>query len=150
MPAATRRSPKGSSRSRRAGCPCMRGAGRVRPVDLIAGTSVASAKRLSVVGAGLLLGCRHLQSRSVAMGGMVMTIEIQMLAWAIALGVLQLLTAATLSSLQRGAKWAVHARDGVAPPLTGLAARMDRAFGNFIETFPFFAAAVLAVLVSGK
>lgn len=84
------------------------------------------------------------------MGGMVMTIEIQMLAWAIALGVLQLLTAATLSSLQRGAKWAVHARDGVAPPLTGLAARMDRAFGNFIETFPFFAAAVLAVLVSGK
>lgn len=84
------------------------------------------------------------------MGGMVMTIEIQMLAWAIALGVLQLLTAATLSSLQRGAKWAVHARDGVAPPLTGVAARMDRAFGNFIETFPFFAAAVLAVLVSGK
>ena len=84
------------------------------------------------------------------MGGMVMTIEIQMLAWAIALGVLQLLTAATLSSLQRGAKWAVHARDGVAPPLTGVAARMDRAFGNFTETFPFFAAAVLAVLVSGK
>jgi uncharacterized MAPEG superfamily protein len=84
------------------------------------------------------------------MGGMVMTIEIQMLAWAIALGVLQLLTAATLSSLQRGAKWAVHARDGVAPPLTGVAARMDRAFGNFMETFPFFAAAVLAVLVSGQ
>ncbi|MDR7134753.1 putative MAPEG superfamily protein [Lysobacter niastensis] len=84
------------------------------------------------------------------MGGMVMTIEIQMLAWAIALGVLQLLTAATLSSLQRGAKWAVHARDGVAPPLTGVAARMDRAFGNFMETFPFFAAAVLAVLVSDQ
>ena len=84
------------------------------------------------------------------MGGMVMTIEIQMLAWAIALGVLQLLTAATLSSLQRGAKWAVHARDGVAPPLTGVAARMDRAFGNFVETFPFFAAAVLAVLVSDQ
>jgi uncharacterized MAPEG superfamily protein len=84
------------------------------------------------------------------MGGMVMTIEIQMLAWAIALGVLQLLTAATLSSLQRGAKWAVQARDGVAPPLTGVAARMDRAFGNFMETFPFFAAAVLAVLVSGQ
>ncbi|WP_310063581.1 MAPEG family protein [Lysobacter niastensis] len=81
---------------------------------------------------------------------MVMTIEIQMLAWAIALGVLQLLTAATLSSLQRGAKWAVHARDGVAPPLTGVAARMDRAFGNFMETFPFFAAAVLAVLVSDQ
>ena len=84
------------------------------------------------------------------MGGMVMTIEIQMLACAIALGVLQLLTAATLSSLQRGAKWAVHARDGVAPPLTGVTARMDRAFGNFVETFPFFAAAVLAVLVSGQ
>ena len=84
------------------------------------------------------------------MGGMVMTIEIQMLAWAIALGVLQLLLAATLSTMQRGAKWNVSARDAVAPPLTGVAARVDRAFGNFMETFPFFAAAVLAVLVSGK
>ena len=84
------------------------------------------------------------------MGGMVMTIEIQMLAWAIALGVLQLLTAATLSTLQRGGKWSVSARDGVVSPLTGVPARMDRAFGNFMETFPFFAAAVLAVLVSGQ
>lgn len=84
------------------------------------------------------------------MGGMVMTIEIQMLAWAIALGVLQLLTAATLSTLQRGPKHAVSARDAVMPALTGMAGRMDRAFGNFMETFPFFAAALLAVLVSGQ
>jgi uncharacterized MAPEG superfamily protein len=84
------------------------------------------------------------------MGGMVMTIEIQMLAWAIALGVLQLLLAATLSTAHRGLKWNVSARDAVVPPLTGVAARVDRAFGNFMETFPFFAAAVLAVLVSGK
>jgi uncharacterized MAPEG superfamily protein len=84
------------------------------------------------------------------MGGMVMTIEIQMLAWAIALGVLQLLAAATWSTMQRGVKWNVSARDAAPSPLTGVAARMDRAFGNFMETFPFFAAAVLAVLVSGK
>lgn len=84
------------------------------------------------------------------MGGMVMTIEIQMLAWAIALGVLQVLAAATLSTLQRGVKWGAGPRDGVAPPLTGVAARMNRAFGNFMETFPLFAAAVLAVLVSGQ
>lgn len=79
-----------------------------------------------------------------------MTIEIQMLAWAIALGVLQLLAAATLSSLQRGVQHAVSARDAVVPPLTGMAGRINRAFGNFMESFPFFAAAVLAVLVSGQ
>jgi uncharacterized MAPEG superfamily protein len=84
------------------------------------------------------------------MGGMVMTTEIRMLAWTIALGVLQLLLAATLSTQQRGLKWNVSARDAVVPPLTGVAARLDRAFGNLMETFPFFAAAVLAVAVSGR
>ena len=32
-------------------------------------------------------------------------------------------------------------------PLTGVAARTDRALRNFLEAFPFFAAAVLAVVV---
>jgi uncharacterized MAPEG superfamily protein len=83
------------------------------------------------------------------MEGMAVTIEIQMLAWAIVLGVVQLLLAATLGTQQRGLKWNVSARDQVPPPLTGAAARLDRAFWNFLETFPFFAAAVLAVVASG-
>ena len=35
-------------------------------------------------------------------------------------------------------------------PITGVAARLDRAFRNFMETFPLFAAAVLAVVIAGK
>ncbi len=84
------------------------------------------------------------------MGTQGMTIEIQMLAWAIAFGLLQLLLAATLMTRQRGLKWNAGARDDTATPLTGVAARMDRAFRNFLETFPFFAAAVLAVVATGR
>ncbi|MGH8078771.1 MAG: MAPEG family protein [Lysobacter sp.] len=78
------------------------------------------------------------------------TIEIQMLAWAIAFGVMQLLLAATLMTMQRGVKWNASARDGEPAPLRGIAARVDRAFKNFLETFPFFAAAVLAVVATGR
>jgi uncharacterized MAPEG superfamily protein len=35
-------------------------------------------------------------------------------------------------------------------PITGVAARLDRAFRNFMETFPLFAAAVLAAVLMGK
>ncbi len=79
-----------------------------------------------------------------------MAIELQMLAWAIALGIVQLLLGAALSSQQRGLGWNVSARDGESKPLTGVAARMDRALKNFLETFGFFAAAVLAVVVAQR
>jgi uncharacterized MAPEG superfamily protein len=84
------------------------------------------------------------------MGTQGMTIEIQVLAWAIAFGVFQLLLAATLMTHQRGLKWNASARDGEPAPLTGVAARVDRAFKNFLETFPFFAAAVLAVVATDR
>jgi len=75
-----------------------------------------------------------------------MSIEIRMLAWSIVLGFVQLLLAATTMTMQRGSKWNASARDGTPPPLVGVAGRLDRAFRNFLETFPFFAAAVLAVV----
>ena len=78
------------------------------------------------------------------------TIELQMLAWAVVLGLVQLVVAASLSTQQRGLMWNAGPRDGEPKPLTGVAARMDRAFKNFLETFPFFAVAVLAVLVTGR
>lgn len=84
------------------------------------------------------------------MGTTFMTIEIQMLAWAMALGLFQLLLAATLGTQQRGLKWNASARDGEPTPLSGVTARVDRAFKNFLETFPFFAAAVLAVVATGR
>ena len=73
-----------------------------------------------------------------------MPVEIQMLAWGILLGVAQLFLAAALMTRQRGLEWNASARDGDPPPLTGVAARADRAFRNFLETFPFFAAAAVA------
>jgi uncharacterized MAPEG superfamily protein len=79
-----------------------------------------------------------------------MAVELQMLAWSIALGLLHVLLGAALMTAQRGLKWNTGARDGDAQPLTGTAARMDRALRNFLETFPFFAAAALAVVLTGR
>lgn len=79
-----------------------------------------------------------------------MSIELQMLAWAIVLGLVHVLVGATLSTQQRGLRWNAGARDGTAAPLTGVAARVERASRNFLETFPFFAAAVLAVVATQR
>jgi uncharacterized MAPEG superfamily protein len=80
-----------------------------------------------------------------------MTVELKYLAWSIALGIVYVLVAATLGTAQRGLDWNVGNRDGATKPLTGAAARAHRASRNFLETFPFFAAAVLAVvLVKGN
>ncbi|SRR5690554_6284584 len=79
-----------------------------------------------------------------------MPMEIQWLGWSILLGVAQLFIAATLMTRQRGLKWNASARDADPPPLTGVAGRADRALRNFLETFPFFAAAVLAVVATGS
>lgn len=76
-----------------------------------------------------------------------MPIELKMLAWSVALGLVHVLLGAALTTRQRGLKWNVGARDAALPPLTGVAARVDRALRNFLETFPFFAAAALAVVV---
>lgn len=79
-----------------------------------------------------------------------MPAEIQMLAWSILLALVQLFLAAALMTRQRGMKWNASARDGEAPPLTGVAGRADRALHNLLETLPLFAAAVLAVAVTGR
>lgn len=72
-----------------------------------------------------------------------MTLELKMLAFSIALGLLQIVLASHAASLQRGYVFTAGARDEPVPPLTGVAARLARALGNFGETFPMFAAAVL-------
>lgn len=79
-----------------------------------------------------------------------MEIELQMLAWGAALGLVQLLAAAAGMTFQRGLAWNAGARDGTPVPLTGVAARLERAFRNFLETFPLFAALALAVVVAGR
>jgi uncharacterized MAPEG superfamily protein len=76
-----------------------------------------------------------------------MPVEIRMLAWSICLGILCVLVSATLTTSTRGLNWNVGNRDGETPRLTGTAGRAHRASRNFLETFPFFAAAVLAVVM---
>lgn len=79
-----------------------------------------------------------------------MSIELTMLAWAIVLGLVHITIAAVLSVSQRGLVWAAGPRDGTPPPVNAIAARMARAGANFLETFAFFAAAVLALMIAGK
>ncbi|MBJ6982682.1 MAPEG family protein [Luteimonas sp. MC1572] len=79
-----------------------------------------------------------------------MTTELQILGWAIVLGLVHLFLDATLKTSQRGLAWNTGPRDGAMPPLEGVAGRVNRSFSNFLETFPMFAAAVLAVVVSGQ
>lgn len=79
-----------------------------------------------------------------------MGIEIQMLAWSIVLGLVHLFAASTAVTGERGLKWNASARDGASPPVRPLTGRLQRAQANFMETFPFFAAAVLAVVLTQR
>jgi uncharacterized MAPEG superfamily protein len=75
--------------------------------------------------------------------------ELQILACAAAWGLVQIGIAAAMSVSQRGFDWAAGPRDTTVP-LTGLAARVNRASANFLETFPFFVAAVLLIAVTQR
>lgn len=79
-----------------------------------------------------------------------MAVELQMLAWSVVLGLVQIGLASSLMTYQRGIAWNASARDGEPKALTGVAARLERAQKNFLETFPLFAALVLAVVVADR
>lgn len=59
------------------------------------------------------------------------------------LGVVYLLAAVVPSVFQRGLPWALGPRDDPPPAVGTIAGRLDRAWRNFLETFPLFVAAVL-------
>jgi uncharacterized MAPEG superfamily protein len=61
---------------------------------------------------------------------------------AILLGFLQLAWAAVAARQQQGFKWAAGPRDEERV-VTGMAARLERAYRNYMETFPLFAAALI-------
>ena len=75
-----------------------------------------------------------------------MPVDLKMLAWSVVLGLAYVVFAVTLATMQRGMAWNAGNRTGEAP-LTGAADRASRASRNFLETFAFFAAAVLVVVV---
>ncbi len=64
-------------------------------------------------------------------------------------GVVQLFWAAAAARRQRGLEWSAGPRDEPRP-VSGNAARLERACRNFNETFPLFAAALLASSALGK
>jgi uncharacterized MAPEG superfamily protein len=78
-----------------------------------------------------------------------MIAEMKLLIVAAALGVVHLLWAAAAARRQQGLAWAGGARDEPRP-VSGVAARLERAFSNYRETFPLFAVGVIAAYLTGK
>jgi uncharacterized MAPEG superfamily protein len=79
-----------------------------------------------------------------------MSSELKLLALSIVLGFVHILLSSHATSLQYGYRWTAGARDQRRPPPEGIAGRLERASRNFLETFPFFAAAVLMAHATGR
>ena len=78
------------------------------------------------------------------------SVELQMLFCAAALGIIQLLLAVIGSLSGRGMAWGIGPRDEGWPALGKFGGRLERAWKNFLETFPLFAVAVLLGNALGK
>ncbi|HTQ12993.1 MAG TPA: MAPEG family protein [Rhizomicrobium sp.] len=77
--------------------------------------------------------------------------ELQILFCVVLLGLVQLVLATLASVGSRGLPWGTGPRDEGRPPIKNkYGARLERAYQNFLETFPFFAAAVLLVFAWGR
>jgi len=79
-----------------------------------------------------------------------MTTELATLSFSVILGFVHIVLSSHAVSMQRGYRWTASARDDAVPPLSGLAGRLERALHNYLETFPFFAAAVLMAHVTDR
>lgn len=78
-----------------------------------------------------------------------MSFELMVLTAASFWGFVQLVAAAQAANLQHGLRWTASPRDVEMPPLKPIPGRISRNFRNYMETFPFFAAAVLAAEAAG-
>jgi uncharacterized MAPEG superfamily protein len=72
-----------------------------------------------------------------------MTLEMKLLLWSVAFGLLQSLATGMAVTRQRGIAFGASARDDQ-QPIEGVGGRVIRAFANFKETYVFFVALVLA------
>src|ERR1700744_6095158 len=75
--------------------------------------------------------------------------ELMILAAASLWGFVQLVVAAQTANAQYGLRWAASPRDAEMPHLKPIPGRFSRNFRNYLETFPFFAAAVLIAQAAG-
>ncbi|EAQ04317.1 putative membrane protein [Pseudooceanicola batsensis HTCC2597] len=65
------------------------------------------------------------------------------------LGLVHIFAAITVETRIRGTDWNAGPRDAPAPDLPPIVGRLHRAQDNFLETFPFFAALLLACMIAG-
>ena len=75
--------------------------------------------------------------------------ELLLLGLAIVVGLMQFLWATVAARGQQGLEYGRGPQDAPSP-LTGGAARLDRAYRNFLETFPLHAAAVVVACLTDK
>src|SRR5215472_13971529 len=71
------------------------------------------------------------------------TEETRMLWASVVLGLVQVTLAVLFSAASGRVSWALGSRDEPGPPLGKLAGRLERAWQNYLQTFPMFAAVVL-------
>ncbi len=97
---------------------------------------------------GKLIGThrRHANGRHA-----IIAIELKILGWATLLGLVHIFATAIVRTRAYGAAWNTGARDATPTDRkTPLVGRLERAQANFFETFPLFAAAVLAAAMAGR
>lgn len=76
--------------------------------------------------------------------------EVKLLMAAVIIGLVHLVWASVAGSGgHRDVAWLLGPRDDPRP-VTGQAARLSRAYANFLETFPLFAVATIVVVMAGK
>ncbi|HEY5211311.1 MAG TPA: MAPEG family protein [Stellaceae bacterium] len=75
--------------------------------------------------------------------------DITWLLIAVIVGLVQIMLAAQMAQKYRSLDWNVGPRD-TSIPVEGTAGRLERAYRNFLETFPLFAAALIAVVIQHK
>ncbi len=79
-----------------------------------------------------------------------LSLELEILALTVVLGLLHLFLVAGASASRRGIRWNLSSRDSKMPELSGVLGRIQRSFENFKETFAFFAVAILIVQLLKK
>lgn len=79
-----------------------------------------------------------------------MATEILILALAGVLLLVHIMAAIRLKTQQYGVDWNTGARDGELPPLNPVAARLERARDNFLETLPLAVIGLFGVVLADK
>jgi uncharacterized MAPEG superfamily protein len=76
--------------------------------------------------------------------------ELTILALAAVLALAHIMIAINLKTKQYGTAWNMGARDEALPPLNAVAARLERARNNYLETLPVAVIALFGVVLAGK